>query len=88
MERQTLTLVEVAQALGVGKSLIYEAARRGDLPVIRIGTRYVMARTALEKLLGGQVKTVGGGGGRYARFYRNATPAEVAFPIWRGGRAV
>jgi len=51
MERQTVTVEEAAQILGIGRSSAYEAVRRGDLPVIRIGRRYVVPRLALEWLL-------------------------------------
>ena len=51
-ERQTLTVEEAARVLGIGRNSAYEAVRRGDLPVIRIGRRYVVPRAALERLLG------------------------------------
>jgi excisionase family DNA binding protein len=54
MERQTLTVEEAARLLGVGRSTAYLAVRRGDLPVIRIGRRYVVPRLALERLLDGE----------------------------------
>ena len=50
-ERQTLTIEEAARALGVGRNAAYDAARRGDLPVIRLGRRLVVPRAALERLL-------------------------------------
>jgi excisionase family DNA binding protein len=53
MERQTLTIEEAARVLGIGRSAAYLAAHRGDLPVIRIGRRYVVPRVALERLLNG-----------------------------------
>jgi hypothetical protein len=37
--------------LGIGRSLAYELARNGQLPVIRLGRRLVVARPALEKML-------------------------------------
>jgi excisionase family DNA binding protein len=51
IERQTLTVEEAARVLGIGRSAAYLAARRGDLPVIRIGRRYVVPRLALERML-------------------------------------
>jgi excisionase family DNA binding protein len=50
-ERQTLTVEEAARVLGIGRSAAYIAARRGDLPAIRIGRRYVIPRVALERML-------------------------------------
>jgi hypothetical protein len=36
----------------LGRSAVYEAARRGDIPVITFGRRKVVATAALRKLLG------------------------------------
>jgi excisionase family DNA binding protein len=47
----TLSVPEAAEALGIGRSLAYDLARRGELPVIRLGRRLVVARPALEKML-------------------------------------
>ncbi len=57
VERQTLTVEEAAQVLGISRSTAYEAVRRGDLPSIRIGRRYVIPRLVLERMLT-QVSTV------------------------------
>jgi excisionase family DNA binding protein len=51
MDRQTFTVEEAAQLLGIGRNSAYEAVRRGELPVIRIGRRYVVPRLALERML-------------------------------------
>ncbi len=48
---QTLTVAEAARLLGIGRGLAYEAARRGDIPALRIGRRFVVPRVALERLL-------------------------------------
>lgn len=53
MERATLTVEEAARVLGIGRNAAYEAARRGDLPALRIGGRIVVPRVALERLLAG-----------------------------------
>jgi excisionase family DNA binding protein len=50
-ERQTLTVEEAARVLGISRSSAYEAVRRGELPTVRIGRRYVVPRVALERLL-------------------------------------
>jgi len=52
--RQTLTIEETARALGIGRNQGYEAARRGDIPTIRIGKRLLVPRAALERLLEGK----------------------------------
>ena len=50
-ERQTLTVEEAARVLGISRSSAYEAVRRGELPTVKIGRRYVVPRVALERLL-------------------------------------
>jgi excisionase family DNA binding protein len=51
-ERATLTVPEAAELLGVSRSVGYEAARTGDLPVIRLGRRLLVPRARLLALLG------------------------------------
>ena len=52
-ERLTLTVEEACRLLGLGRTLGYELARRGDLPgVIRLGRRLLVSRPALEEALG------------------------------------
>ena len=48
-----LTIAEAARRLRVGRNTAYEAARRGELPVVRIGRRLLVPRRALERLLSG-----------------------------------
>lgn len=51
--RTTLTVEEAAQWLGIGRTLAYELARRGELPgVLRLGRVYRVSIPALEKTLG------------------------------------
>ena len=50
-ECQTLTVEDAARILGIGRSAAYLAVRRGELPAIQIGRRYVVPRAALERLL-------------------------------------
>jgi excisionase family DNA binding protein len=53
LERQTLRVAEAGRVLGVGRSLAYELARRGEIPTIRLGNRIVVPRAQLERLLQG-----------------------------------
>jgi hypothetical protein len=39
--------------LGLSRNSAYEAARRGDIPTIRIGARLVVPKIALHRLLEG-----------------------------------
>jgi excisionase family DNA binding protein len=48
----TFTIQEAATVLGISKSSAYEAAHRGELPVLRLGRRLLVTRTTLETLLG------------------------------------
>ena len=51
MKRETLSVPEAAQVLGISRSLAYEMARIGKLPTIRFGKRLVVPRRALERML-------------------------------------
>ena len=53
-ERLTMTIAEVAQALGISKALAYNLARRDELPVkvLRIGQkRLLVSRIAFERVM-------------------------------------
>jgi excisionase family DNA binding protein len=49
--RLTITVPEAAERLGIGRNQGYEAARRGDIPVIRLGKRMVVPLAAFEAML-------------------------------------
>lgn len=51
MRKLTLTVVETAKILGIGRQLAYEKVKTGEIPVIKIGRRLLVPRRALEKLL-------------------------------------
>ena len=53
VERRTLTIPEVAKMLGLSRNKTYEAARRGDIPTIKIGRRILVPVAALERKLQG-----------------------------------
>ena len=50
----TVSIEEAATVLGISRALGYESARRGDIPVIRIGRRLVVPKDRLEALLAGE----------------------------------
>jgi excisionase family DNA binding protein len=52
MERRTYTVTEAATVLGISRTSAYERVRAGELPALRLGRRIVIARHALEELLG------------------------------------
>ena len=51
--RRTISITEAAKVLGVGRNQAYEAARRGEIPTIRIGKRLIVPVAALERMLQG-----------------------------------
>ena len=51
--RLTISVPEAARRLGIGRNNAYEAARRGQIPTIRLGKRVVVPLVALQRLLEG-----------------------------------
>jgi excisionase family DNA binding protein len=49
---ELLTVAEAAEFLGIGRSAAYEAARRGEIPSLRLGRRVLIPQRALSLLLG------------------------------------
>jgi excisionase family DNA binding protein len=58
----TYSVPEAGALLGLGRVAAYEAAARGDLPVLRIGGRILVPKVALQRLLDGALPV----GGRWA----------------------
>jgi excisionase family DNA binding protein len=56
-DRSTLTVEEAAARLGISRTLAYELARAGRLPVpvLRLGRRVVVSRMALDRVLAADV---------------------------------
>lgn len=54
LERQTLSVVEAAKIMGVGKSVAYEAAKTGQIPSVRIGNRILVLKKAFYRMLEGE----------------------------------
>ena len=54
-ERDTLTLAELADRMGIGMTRAYELAQKNTLPIpaLRIGREYRFSRRALERWLDG-----------------------------------
>ena len=53
LQALTLTIPQAAQLLGISVSKAYEAARAGELPTLRVGTRVLISRRRLEELIDG-----------------------------------
>jgi len=52
----TYSIPEAAALLGINRNTAYEAAARGELPVIKIGKRLLVPRARLEAMLAGTDK--------------------------------
>jgi len=46
-----LTVTEAAELLRLARNTAYAAAKRGDIPTVRIGRRILVPRDALERML-------------------------------------
>jgi excisionase family DNA binding protein len=53
-EKKTVSVPEAGQELGIGRNAAYDAAKRGDIPTIKIGRRLLVPRAALDRLLNGE----------------------------------
>lgn len=51
VERVTLTVLEVAKALGINRNVAYDSVRRGEIPSIRVGRRLLVPKIAFDQLL-------------------------------------
>jgi excisionase family DNA binding protein len=58
-ERRVVTLNEAAAILRISRGSAYEAAKRGEIPTIRIGRRLLVPTAALERMLGGNAPREG-----------------------------
>ena len=59
--KQTYTVRETAVIFGVGKSAMYEAIKRGEIQVIRIGGRFVISVGVVERMLNGETPSEAAG---------------------------
>jgi excisionase family DNA binding protein len=53
-EAKTQTIEEAAKELGIGRNQAYAAAKRGEIPTIRIGKRILVLKEPLKRMLGGE----------------------------------
>jgi excisionase family DNA binding protein len=52
-QKETYTMDEAIRRIGCSRSTGYLAARRGELPVIRLGRKILVSRVALDRMLAG-----------------------------------
>jgi len=50
-ETRTMSVPAAGRILGLSRNGAYEAARRGDLPTLRIGGRIFVVKDALDRML-------------------------------------
>jgi excisionase family DNA binding protein len=50
-EPKTQTIEATAKELGISRSLAYGAAKRGEIPTLRIGNRILVLRDPLKRML-------------------------------------
>ena len=51
-DQAVITVPQAGEVIGQGQSASYDAAKRGDLPTIRVGARYLVPVAKLRELLG------------------------------------
>ena len=51
-DRLVYTVPEAGRLLGLGRNAAYEAAKRGDIPTIRMGRLLLVPKAPLHKLVG------------------------------------
>lgn len=57
-ETLTYSVPEAGRLMGISRNTAYEAARNGTLPTIKFGSRYVVPRAALQRLLESGAKVI------------------------------
>lgn len=57
LEKKTYTVKELKDVLGISLSLAYAKLRNGELPAIKLGSRFIISKVQIEKLLNGELPT-------------------------------
>ena len=53
---ECMTVTSAAEILGLSRNSCYQAIRNGEIPALRIGSRLIVPRRALEELLSAPVR--------------------------------
>ncbi len=64
MKRATYSVQEAGARLGLGRSAAYAAVKRGDIPALRIGGKWIVPHVLLEQLLRGELVRLSSANGR------------------------
>ena len=51
INKAVYSVAEAAKVLGISRTLAYDLANAGELPVLRLGKRMVIPKAALERML-------------------------------------
>lgn len=51
---ETLSVEQTAERLGIGRQAAYAAVRNGEIPAIRIGSRYRISKLVIDRMLAGE----------------------------------
>lgn len=54
MEKQTYSVAEAAQKLGLSKNSVYSGIHDGSIPSIKVGRRLLVPIPALDRMLGAE----------------------------------
>lgn len=57
VERATYSVQEAGELLGISRGSAYEAARSGEIPTLRFGSRLVVPKAPLDQMVGKERKT-------------------------------
>ena len=49
--KQTYSIKEATEVLGIGKTKMYELANSGEIPVIKIGSRTLISKKVIDNLI-------------------------------------
>jgi excisionase family DNA binding protein len=52
-KRRTVTIAEAAEVLGISKGCAYDAAKRGEIPTVKVGRLLLIPADGLDRLLSG-----------------------------------
>lgn len=54
MEKLTYSIQEAAELIGISKSYMYELARQGKVPVLKLGNKRVIPKERFHKWVNGE----------------------------------
>jgi excisionase family DNA binding protein len=55
----TITVEDVANRLGIGRNQAYETVKKGKIPAIQFGRRWLIARATVDRILSGEIAIKG-----------------------------